>query len=181
MSQNLEQLDSELSSSILELSVPLHQEIEIFDVDGISWLVAGMPGAAFFTCDGAGTLKHVSGSPTPGLMEHVMLLQPEHMARAEKSPGTTNSHLPPLLLLCAYMLDDTLDDRFDLRRRAARPASVLVLDEEEAEHDPNLEPHDSAIRAWVPLTLEDDSEAHSAVMEFRFHAERHSRYVPAVG
>ena len=65
-----------------------------------------------------------------------------------------------------------------------RAAHVRALEEEEGEHDPDLQPLDAALRAWVPLRaahLEGVSETWPAILELHFPTDRYTRHVPWEG
>lgn len=170
---------------VLELSVPLHAAIAAFDEPGARYAMQGAPGVAFFQRDAGDTIGHVSGSPSPLLMPALDDLRARHLAAAGVEEGVDNSHLPPLLLLCSYLADPDTSRRLGLdglaRQRAAR---VLALDEEAGQHDPELEPLDAALRAWVPLRAEhlaDVDDTWPAVLELRFPSDRYTRHVPWEG
>lgn len=174
-----------LLTRVLELSVPLHEAIAPFDEPGARYAMEGPPGVAFFQRDAGDTIGHVSGSPSPLLMPPLDDLRRRHLAAVGADEDIDNSHLPPLLLLCCYLADPESSRRLGLadvaRQRAAR---VLALEEEEGQHDPELEPLDAALRAWVPLRadhLEGVDDVWPAILELRFPANRYTRHVPWEG
>ncbi len=167
-------------SRVLEYSVPLHDAIRSFDEPAAAYRLEGAPGVALFERDAGTTISHVSSSPSPMLMPVLDELRKRHLERAGCNNDIDNSHLPALLLLCMYLVDPATSERFSLDRIARRPAEIVAIDEESGRHDPELEPHDAALRAWTPLIAEHapDAGSHSAVLEMRFKAMRHERYVP---
>lgn len=174
-----------LLARVLELSVPLHAAIAPFDEPGARYAMEGQPGVAFFQRDAGDVIAHVSGSPSPLLMPVLDELRERHLAAVGVDAGVDNSHLPPLLLLCCYLADVESSRRLGLddvaRQRAAR---VLALDEEDGQHDPELQPLDAALRAWVPLRadhLEGVEGTWPAILELRFPSDRYSKYVPWEG
>lgn len=174
-----------LLARVLELSVPLHPAIAEFDEPGAKYALEGAPGVAFFQRDAGDVIGHVSGSPSPMLMPALDDLRRRHLAAANVADDVDNSHLPPLLLLCCYLADPETSRRLGLddvvRQRAAQ---VLPLEEEEGQHDPELEPLDAALRAWVPLRadhLEGVDETWPAILELTFPSNRYTRHVPWEG
>ncbi len=174
-----------LLTRVLELSVPLHEAIEAFDEAGARYELEGMPGVAFFQRDAGDTIGHVSGGPSPMLMPVLDELRTRHLRAVGADEGVDNSHLPPLLLLCCYLADPESSRKLGLddvaRQRAAR---VRALEEEEGQHDPDLEPLDAALRAWVPLKaahLEGVDETWPAILELHFPVDRYVRHVPWEG
>ena len=169
-----------LMRRVLELSVPLHRAIAHFDEPGASYAIAAAPGVGFFTRDAGNTVSHVSSSPSPELLPALEDLAERHLRMAGVAEGTGNSHVPALLLLCMFLADEDSAARLDLRDLARKPASIVALDEEEGRHDPELEPHDAALRAWTPLAAGHVPEAgvHTAVLEMVFHLQRKPRYAP---
>jgi hypothetical protein len=171
---------------VLELSVPLHESIAPFDEPGARYELAGAPGVAFFQRDSGDVIGHVSGSPSPALMPPLDDLRRRHLALAGAGDDVDNSHLLPLLLLCSYLADPETSARLGLDdiadRRAAR---VQPLDEEGGQHDPDLQPLDAALRAWVPLRADHLPEAAGevwpAILELVFPTDRYSKYVPWEG
>jgi hypothetical protein len=176
----------QLLTRVLELSVPMHAAIAAFDEPDARYELKGQPGVAFFQRDAGDTIAHVSGSPSPLLMPPLDDLRARHLAAAGVAPGVDNSHLPPLLLLCCYLADPDTSKRLGLDDIARqRAAQVLALDEEDGQHDPELEPLDAALRAWVPLHAahlgDDDELTWPAILELRFKSDRYSKYVPWEG
>lgn len=174
-----------LLTRVLELSVPLHASIAAFDEPGARYVLEGVPGVAFFQRDAGDTIGHVSGSPSPMLMPPLDDLRRRHLAGAGVADDVDNSHLPALLLLCCYLADPATSERLGLndivRQRAAQ---VRPLDEEEGQHDPDLQPLDAALRAWVPLRAEhlpDVDDTWPAILELVFPSDRYSKYVPWEG
>jgi hypothetical protein len=174
-----------LLARVLELSVPLHAAIEPFNEPGARYAMEGQPGVAFFQRDAGDVIGHVSGSPSPLLMPVLDDLRRRHLAAVGADDDVDNSHLPCLLLLCMYLADPESSRRLGLddivRQRAAQ---VRFLDEEEGQHDPELEPLDAALRAWVPLRadhLDGVDETWPAILELRFPSDRYSKYVPWEG
>jgi hypothetical protein len=174
-----------LLTRVLELSVPMHPAIEAFDEAGARYALEGQPGVAFFQRDAGDTIGHVSGSPSPMLMPPLDELRRRHLDAAGVDADTDNSHLPPLLLMCCYLADPDSSRRLGLEDVARqRAAQVLALDEEDGQHDPELEPLDAALRAWVPLRadhLDGVDETWPAILELRFPADRYTKYVPWEG
>jgi hypothetical protein len=173
-----------LLTRVLELSVPLHPAIAVFDEPGASYAMEGQPGVAFFQRDAGDTIGHVSGSPSPLLMPVLDDLRERHLRAVGAAAGVDNSHLPPLLLLCMYLADGESSRRLGLDDVARqRAAHVLALDEETGQHDPELEPLDAALRAWVPLRADhlDGDETWPAILELRFPSDRYTKYVPWEG
>ncbi len=171
---------------VLELSVPMHEVIAPFDEPGARYELAGAPGVAFFQRDSGDVIGHVSGSPSPLLMPPLDDLRRRHLDLVGADADTDNSHLPPLLLLCCYLADPTTSAQLGLHDIAARRAArVQVLDEEEGRHDPDLQPLDAALRAWVPLRAAHIPEAGDAtwpaILELVFPTDRYSKYVPWEG
>jgi hypothetical protein len=168
-----------LLDEVLATSVPLHEAIAAFDEPGARYELAGAPGIAIFTRDGD-TISHESSSPAPALADVIEDLRGRHMTAIGAASGTDNSHLPALLLLCVTIVDRAVVERFGLQSVARRAAEVYALDEEEGRHDPELEPGDVALRAWVPLGAahEPGAGVHSAILEWRFRVERYQRYTP---
>jgi hypothetical protein len=145
----------------------------------------GQPGVAFFQRDSGDTIGHVSGSPSPMLMPALDDLRRRHLTAVGAADDVDNSHLPALLLICCYLADPESSRRLGLddvvRQRAAH---VLALDEEEGQHDPELEPLDAALRAWVPLQpmhLDGVDDTWPAILELRFPSDRYTKYVPWEG
>jgi hypothetical protein len=174
-----------LLTRVLELSVPLHPAIAAFDEPGARYELHGPPGVAFFRRDAGDTIGHVSGSPSPMLMPPLDDLRRRHLAAAGVDADVDNSHLPPLLLLCCYLADVDSSRKLGLddvaRQRAAR---VQALDEEDGQHDPDLQPLDAALRAWVPLRaahIEGVDDAWPAILELVFPSDRYTRHVPWEG
>ncbi|MCW2927001.1 MAG: hypothetical protein JWM86_969 [Thermoleophilia bacterium] len=174
-----------LLTRVLELSVPLHSTIEAFDEEGASYVLEGAPGVAFFQRDAGDTIGHVSGSPSPALMPPLDDLRRRHLAAVGAADDVDNSHLPALLLLCTYLADPETSRKLGLdsvvRQRAAQ---IRPLEEEEGQHDPDLQPLDAALRAWVPLRaahLPDVDETWPAILEFVFPSDRYTRHVPWEG
>lgn len=180
MDASIESDPDTIIARVLEHSVPVHDAIRAFDEPGASYRLEGAPGIALFERDAGTTISHVSSSPSPLLMPVLDDLRARHLDRVGCAAGIDNSHLPALLLLCLYLVDPGTSERFSLDRIARRPAEIVAIDEESGRHDPELEPHDAALRAWTPLVAEhvDDSQTHAAVLEMRFRAMRHERYVP---
>lgn len=172
-----------LLGRILELSVPLHPAIAAFDEPGAVYRLAGPPGIAFFERDARDTISHVSGAPSPTLVLAIDELRERHLRAAGVAAGHDNSHLPALLLLCSYVADENSRERAGIDRVVRRPALAAALDEEAGRHDPQLEPFDAALRAWTPIAADHAPEAgvHPAILELRFPARRHQRYVPWEG
>ena len=174
-----------LLTRVLELSVPLHAAIEAFDEPGARYAMQGQPGVAFFQRDAGDTIAHVSGSPSPLLMPPLDELRRRHLDAAGVDADVDNSHVPPLLLLCCYLADPGSSRRLgidDVARQ--RAAMVLPLEEEDGQHDPELEPLDAALRAWVPLRadhLDDIDDTWPAILELRFPSDRYTKYVPWEG
>ena len=171
---------------VLELSVPLHPAIAEFDEAGARYELAGPPGVAFFQRDRGDVIGHVSGSPSPMLMPPLDDLRRRHLDLVGAAADVDNSHLPPLLLLCCYLADPTSSERLGLDDIASRRAArINVLDEEEGRHDPELEPLDAALRAWVPLRAahlpETGDAAWPAILELVFPTDRYNKYVPWEG
>lgn len=169
-----------LLRNVLQLSVPLHGAIAHFDEPGATYRIAAEPGLAFFERDAGSTVSHVSSSPSPALVPIVDELTTRHLGLAGIPAGTGNSHLPALLLLCLYVADEASAHRLRLREIARKPATIEALDDEQGRHDPELDPHDAALRAWTPLAAEHapDAGVHTAVLEMRFHMQRRPRYAP---
>lgn len=174
-----------LLTRVLELSVPLHAAIEAFDEPGARYELEGVPGVAFFQRDAGDVIGHVSGSPSPMLMPPLDDLRRRHLRAVGADDDVDNSHLPPLLLLCCYLADPETSRTLGIdgvaRQRGAR---VRPLEEEEGQHDPDLEPLDAALRAWVPLRaahLEGVTETWPAILELYFPADRYTRHVPWEG
>lgn len=174
-----------LLTRVLELSVPLHDAIAAFDEPGARYELEGVPGVAFFQRDAGDVIGHVSGSPSPMLMPAIDDLRRRHMRAVGADDDVDNSHLPPLLLLCCYLADTEMSQRIgidDIARR--RAAEVRPLDEEDGQHDPDLQPLDAALRAWVPLRaahLEDVEDTWPAILELVFPTDRYVRHVPWEG
>jgi hypothetical protein len=87
--------------------------------------------------------------------------------------------------MCCYLADPESSRRLGLddilRQRAAR---VRPLDEEEGQHDPDLQPLDAALRAWVPLRadhLDGVEDSWPAILELVFPSDRYSKHVPWEG
>lgn len=169
-----------LLQRVLRLSVPLHGAIAAFDERGASYRLAGAPGVALFRREAADTVTHVSGTPSPALAAVLDDLHARHLSLAGLEHGIDNSHVPALILLCLYLADDDSAERLGLRTLARRPASIEAIDEEAGRHDPELAPHDAAMRAWTPLEEHHVAAAgvHTAVLDMRFHVGRHERYAP---
>jgi hypothetical protein len=174
-----------LLTRVLELSVPLHEAIAPFDEPGARYELQGQPGVAFFQRDAGDVIGHVSGSPSPMLMPPLDDLRRRHLRAVGADDDVDNSHLPPLLLLCCYLADPESSRALGLhdvaRQRAAR---VVALEEEEGQHDPDLQPLDAALRAWVPLRaahLEGVEDTWPAILELHFPADRYQRHVPWEG
>lgn len=172
-----------LLDRVLELSVPLHDSIALFDEPRATYRLVGAPGVALFERDAGTTISHVSSSPSPDLMPALDSLRQRHLHMAGRAEDVDNSHLPALLLLCMYLSDEGAQGRLALRAIARRPAEVAALDEEAGRHDPELEPNDAALRAWTPLAADHapDSGVHPAILELRFPTHRTQRYVPWEG
>jgi hypothetical protein len=174
-----------LLARVLQLSVPLHDAIAAFDEPGARYALEGMPGVAFFQRDSGDTISHVSGGPSQMLMPPLDDLRRHHLAAAGVSDDVDNSHLPALLLLCCYLADPESSRRLGLGDIARqRAAQVRPLDDEEGRHDPDLQPLDAALRAWVPLRaahLPDVDESWPAIIELVFPSDRYSRHVPWEG
>lgn len=174
-----------LLDRVLELSVPLHAAIAAFDEPGARYAMQGAPGVAFFQRDAADVIGHVSGSPSPLLMPPLDDLRRRHLTAVGAADDVDNSHLPPLLLLCSYLADAETSRRLGLDDIARqRAAQVLALDEEGGQHDPDLQPLDAALRAWVPLRAEHVAgvdETWPAILELRFPSNRYTRHVPWEG
>lgn len=170
---------------VLEISVPLHDAIAPFDEPGARYELEGPPGVAFFQRDAGDTIGHVSGSPSPMLMPPLDELRRRHLDIVGVDADVDNSHLPPLLLLCCYLADPTCAAQLGLHDIARqRAAQVLALDEEDGQHDPDLEPLDAALRAWVPLRaahLPELDDTWPAIIELRFPSDRYERHVPWEG
>lgn len=170
---------------VLELSVPLHEAIAAFDEPGARYELAGPPGVAFFQRDDGDVIGHVSGSPSPTLMPPLDDLRRRHLALAGVDDDVDNSHLPSLLLMCCYLADPDSSARLGLGDVARqRAAHVRPLDDEEGRHDPDLEPLDAALRAWVPLRaahLPDVDDTWPAILELVFPSQRYRRHVPWEG
>jgi hypothetical protein len=175
-----------LLQRVLELSVPLHEAIEPFDEPGARYELAGAPGVAFFQRDSGDTIGHVSGSPSPALMPPLDDLRRRHLDLVGAGADVDNSHLLPLLLLCSYLADPESSRRLGLDDIATRrAAAVRALDEEEGQHDPDLQPRDAALRAWVPLRAlhvpDAGDESWPAILELVFPNDRYERHVPWEG
>lgn len=171
---------------VLELSVPLHGAIAPFDEEGAQYELAGPPGVAFFQRDSGDVIGHVSGSPSPALMPPLYDLRARHRALANVADTTDNSHLLPLLLLCSYLADPASCERLGLDTLAEhRSMQVYAIEEEDGKHDPNLQPLDAALRAWVPLRAghlpQFEGEVWPAIVEIIFPTDRYSKYVPWEG
>jgi len=173
-----------LLTRTLALAVPLHAAIAAFDEPAPAvYRMSGAPGVAFFRRDSGDTISHVSGSPSPTLMPALDELRERYMRAIGAPDGTDNSHLPPLLMLCMYLADTPMCERLGIAEVAHRPAQLEPLDEEEGQHDPELEPLDAALRAWIPLEADHvpDAGVNPAILEIRFPAQRYSRHVPWEG
>ncbi|MCW2925982.1 MAG: hypothetical protein JWM98_3386 [Thermoleophilia bacterium] len=176
-----------LLTRVLELSVPMHAAIEPFDEPGARYVLRGQPGVAFFQRDSGDTIAHVSGSPSPALMAPLDDLRARHLRAVGSEADVDNSHLPALLLMCCYLADPASSERLGLHDVARqRAAQVIALEEEEGQHDPELEPLDAALRAWVPLAAEhidglDEDDTWPAILELRFKSDRYTRHVPWEG
>ncbi len=174
-----------LLTRVLELSVPLHPAIEAFDEPGARYELEGAPGVAFFQRDALDTIGHVSGSPSPMLMPPLDDLRRRHLDAVGADADVDNSHLPALLLLCCYLADTDTSQRLGLDDVARqRAAHVQAIDEEAGQHDPDLQPLDAALRAWVPLRaahIDGIDETWPAILEFVFPAGRYTRHVPWEG
>lgn len=170
---------------VLELSVPLHDAIAPFDEQGARYELAGPPGVAFFQRDARDVIGHVSGSPSPMLMPPLDDLRRRHLAAAGIDDDVDNSHLPSLLLMCCYLADPESSRKLGLADVARqRAAQVRPLDDEEGRHDPELQPLDAALRAWVPLRaahLPDVDDAWPAILELVFASDRYQKHVPWEG
>lgn len=169
-----------LIARVLEHSVPLHDSIRVFDEPDASYRLEGAPGVAMFDRDAGSTISHVSSSPSPMMMPVLDDLRVRHLSMVGADANIDNSHLPALLLLCIYLVDSDVSERLALGQIARRPAEIIAIDEEAGRHDPELEPHDVALRAWTPLAADHapDAGIHPAILEMRFRALRHERYVP---
>jgi hypothetical protein len=174
-----------LLTRVLELSVPLHEAIAPFDEPGARYELEGQPGVAFFQRDAGDVIGHVSGSPSPMLMPPLDDLRRRHLRAVGVADDVDNSHVPPLLLLCCYLADPQTSRALGIddvaRQRAAR---ITALEEEQGQHDPDLEPLDAALRAWVPLRaahLEGVDDTWPAILEFVFPMNRYTRHVPWEG
>lgn len=174
-----------LLTRVLELSVPLHEAIAPFDEPGARYELQGQPGVAFFQRDAGDVIAHVSGSPSPMLMPPLDDLRRKHLRAVGAADDVDNSHLPPLLLLCCYLADPQSSKALGIddvaRQRAAR---VVALEEEEGQHDPDLQPLDAALRAWVPLRaahLDGVDDTWPAILELHFPVDRYVRHVPWEG
>lgn len=169
-----------LAETILDLSTRLHDAIRNFDESEATYAIAGPPGLAFFRRDETDTVSHVSGSPSPELMPMLDDLHRRHLDRVGVAPEGDNSHVPPLVLLCMMLHDSAAAERLDLHSLARKPTEISALTEDEARHDPELRPHDAALRAWVPLASghAPDAGVHPSIVEFRFHLDRTERYAP---
>jgi hypothetical protein len=165
---------------VLEHSVPLHDSIRVFDEPGATYRLEGAPGIALFERDGTSTISHISSSPSPLLMPVLDDMRVQHLSKVGVGDDVDNSHLPALLLLCMYLVDGEASERLNLSAIARRPAEIVAMDEEAGKHDPELEPHDAALRAWTPLVADHapDAGVHPAVLEMRFRSRRHERYAP---
>ena len=174
-----------LLTRVLELSVPLHDAIAAFDEPGARYALEGQPGVAFFQRDAGDTISHVSGSPSPLLMLPLDDLRARHLDAAGIEPGHDNSHLPALLLLCCYLADVESSRKLgieDVVRQ--RSAFVQAIDEEQGQHDPDLQPLDAALRAWVPLRathMPEADETWPAIVELVFPSNRYTKHVPWEG
>jgi len=168
---------------VLELSVPMHPAIAAFDEPGARYLLEGAPGVASFHRDAGDVISHVSGSPSPTIMPILDDLRRRHMHAAGIAEEYDNSQLPALLLLCIYIADEQALGRIEFRDVVRRPAQVVFLDEEAGTHDPDLQPLDAALRAWTPIRADHvpDQEAHPAIVELQFPANRYAKYVPWEG
>lgn len=170
---------------VLELSVPMHEAIAEFDEQGARYEMEGVPGVAFFERDAGDTIGHVSGSPSPMLMPPLDDLRRQHLSLAGIDDDVDNSHLPALLLLCFYLADPESSRKLGLADIARqRAAEVFMLDEEEGQHDPDLQPLDAALRAWVPLRaahIPGVDDTWPAILELQFPSNRYKRHVPWEG
>ena len=170
---------------VLELSVPLHDAIAPFDEPGARYELQGAPGVAFCRRDAGDVIGHVSGSPSPALMPPLDDLRRRHLDAVGAAPDVDNSHLPPLLLLCSYLADPESSARLGLDDVAARRAArIRPIDEEAGPHDPDLQPRDAALRAWVPMRaahLDGVDDTWPAILEFVFPTDRYSKHVPWEG
>ena len=169
-----------LLDDVLALSVPLHEAIAAFDEPGGEYRLAGPPGVAFFERDAGNTVTHSSSSPSPALMPAIDDLRRRHLGGAGVADNVDNSHVMPLLLICMFLVDDVASERFHLRQFANKPTEIEALDQEAGEHDPELEPHDAALRVWVPLEAVHAPEygVHPAILELKFRMQRKSRFAP---
>lgn len=167
-------------AAVLELSVPLHASIAAFDEPDARYELAGAPGLALFERDGGDTISHVSNSPAPEFMAVLELLRERHRDAVGGLENTQNSHLDPLLLMMMCIVDEQTGKRWGLDVKARREVALFALDDEQAKHDPQIKPHDSALRAWVPLSAKHDQDAgvHTAVLEMHFFEKRSERYAP---
>lgn len=170
----------DLLDRALAVSTSLHEAIATFDEAPATYEVGGAPGVAYFERDAGDGMSHVSGSPSPALLPVLEELHRRHLEHVGIAPDGDNSHVPPLVLLSLMLLDEQMIDRLGMRQRVTKPTEVVALTEEEGRHDPPLEPHDAALRAWVPLaaTHRPDAGVHPAVVELRFRMERRARYAP---
>lgn len=171
---------STLIADALAVSTRLHEAIELLDEQEAQYELAGPPGLAVFQRDGTDVVRHRSGSPSPEIAPLLTDLMQAHRARLQFPAGADNSHIAPLVLLCLYLSDPSTRESHGLSLHARKPAAVIALDGEEARHDPPLEPHDSALRAWTPLRAlhAPDAGIHTAALEFRFPMNRRERYAP---
>lgn len=170
----------ELIVAIAGLSAPLHRAIAMFDEPKGEYRLAGAPGLAWFTRDDTDVISHESGTPHPDVIAALGDVERLHRAAAGITPAVANSHLPALLLLCTFITDPATARRLGLRDRARRPARIVALDTEQAKHDPPLQRHDAALRAWTPIAAGPDEHApvHTAALEMQFLSQRTDRYAP---
>lgn len=162
------------------MAVRLLPAIERYNEAGAAYDLAGPPGVALFERDGLDHVSHVSGAPSPDLAGSMAELH--QRALQDAGMDGDNSHLLALVLLCMYVADEDPHPSLSrLREFARRPTEIVAIDEEQARHDPPLEPHDAALRAWTPMRVAGhgpDEPVHTAVLEMRFRAQRRPRYAP---
>ena len=168
----------------LELAGALYPSIaHLEDADRGTWQLADQPGVAWFVRSGDDVIGHRS----LGLPAEVVPVVSHLAGELERILGgdlRSNSHLPGLLIAAMLLADADVLERLGADQVVRRPARVHALDEDAGRHDPELEPHDAALRVWAPVSVDGNGAAVPSwptVLEVAFQSGRRPRYVPWEG
>jgi hypothetical protein len=144
----------ELAELLLELTtaltVELHPAIAELAMPGQYEPIAA-PTAAVFRQPPAGEPTHRSGAASEPVAELAAEAAEEAARQLAYGRRDGNPMLPALALAAFYLVEARRSGAFGLGDLAAGRVRVVVLDPEDARHDPLLLPGTAAIRTWYPV------------------------------